>query len=300
MKFALSTLPAYKFLCDFAIITYNDKKTLELPMLIGTDVFWGEAIAYKHIEDEVKSITNIEVGWRCTDDDILYCFELRTQLDVLGKINNLLGEDGVAIIIGLAPLGYIAFWSKNKGEQILLSAFKTVPSPEGNSVIKETNICSERNYYDFKVIFKQYYYRLCVFIGNDETVEYKGLIRFKGFDGCKHMLQSFDICKSHSIPEKISVKYNVLKTEFEIFSWINLNEMHLVFERFYGAHPETKADFIIRIDVEKKKYELALYRQGLKEPVVIPESAYQLIVFKNKFEDYRSENYNQPRGAWIW
>ena len=73
-----------------------------------------------------------------------------------------------------------------------------------------------------------------------------------------------------------------------------------LFRRFYGAHPETKADFIIRIDPENKKYELALYRQGLKEPVVIPESAYQMIVFKNKFEDYRSANYNQPRGAWIW
>ena len=66
------------------------------------------------------------------------------------------------------------------------------------------------------------------------------------------------------------------------------------------SHPETKVDFIIRIDAENKKYELSLYRQGLKEPVIIPEDAYQLIVFKNKFEDYRSENYNQPRGAWIW
>lgn len=73
-----------------------------------------------------------------------------------------------------------------------------------------------------------------------------------------------------------------------------------IFDKFYGAHPDTKSDFIIRIDPENRKYELALYRQGLKEPVIIPQSAYQLIVFKNKFEDYRSENYDQPRGAWIW
>ena len=57
---------------------------------------------------------------------------------------------------------------------------------------------------------------------------------------------------------------------------------------------------MIRIDSEKKIFELALYRYGLKEPQVISESAYQLFVFKNKFEYYRSENYNQPRGAWIW
>ena len=47
-------------------------------------------------------------------------------------------------------------------------------------------------------------------------------------------------------------------------------------------------------------YELALFRYGLKEPVVIPEEAYQLLVFKNRFEDFRSPNYDQPRGAWIW
>ena len=77
-------------------------------------------------------------------------------------------------------------------------------------------------------------------------------------------------------------------------------EICKVFDRFYGAHPETKTEFMIRIDVEQNKYELALYRYGLKEPQVINESAYQLIVFKNKFEHFRSENYDQPRGAWIW
>lgn len=88
--------------------------------------------------------------------------------------------------------------------------------------------------------------------------------------------------------------------DFQLCFFLDFESSVIILEKFYGAHPETKADFIIKIDAENKKYELALYRQGLKEPVVIPESAYQLIVFKNKFEDYRSENYNQPRGAWIW
>ena len=57
---------------------------------------------------------------------------------------------------------------------------------------------------------------------------------------------------------------------------------------------------LVSVNAENKKYELALYRYGLKEPQVIPEDVYQLLVFKNKFEDYRSDNYNQERGAWIW
>lgn len=101
-------------------------------------------------------------------------------------------------------------------------------------------------------------------------------------------------------PQIISIEYRINKNDFFAHFWLDQGDLSLIFDRLYGAHPETKTDFIIRIDPDNKKFELALYRQGLKEPVIIPESAYQLIVFKNKFEDYRSPNYNQPRGAWIW
>ncbi len=73
-----------------------------------------------------------------------------------------------------------------------------------------------------------------------------------------------------------------------------------MFERSYGNHPDTNVDFIIRIDPYKKKYQLALYRYGLKKPVTISEDAYQMIVFKDLFEYYRSDNYDQPDGAWDW
>ena len=101
-------------------------------------------------------------------------------------------------------------------------------------------------------------------------------------------------------PLKIVLKWHIKKTEYSAYFWFEEEKICSIFERFYGAHPDTKTDFIIRIDAENKKYELALFRQGLKEPQIISEDAYQLLVFKNKFEDYRSDNYNQERGAWIW
>lgn len=115
-------------------------------------------------------------------------------------------------------------------------------------------------------------------------------------EGNKIDLSSLRICLPRPIPKRLSLHNHA----FSIYYWFEFESLKSVFERFYGAHPDTKAEFIIRIDVLTNRYELSLFRQGLKEPVVIPESAYQLIVFKNKFEDYRSENYNQPRGAWIW
>lgn len=122
------------------------------------------------------------------------------------------------------------------------------------------------------------------------------------FDGTHDKLHDGGLMKYHEAgkPKKLALQWHVKKSEYSAYFWFEDEEIRAVFDRFYGLHTDTKTDFIIYIDCEKNRYELALYRYGLKEPVVIKESAYQLIVFKNKFECFRSENYNQPRGAWIW
>lgn len=102
------------------------------------------------------------------------------------------------------------------------------------------------------------------------------------------------------MPRKVAVRWRQGKTEFSAYFWLDIDLAGDVVERFYGAHRDTKADLIVGLDPDNGKYSLSLYRQGLREPVRFPEEAYQLIVFKNKFEDYRSKNYDRPRGAWLW
>lgn len=122
------------------------------------------------------------------------------------------------------------------------------------------------------------------------------------FDGTYDKLHESNLLKYHEAgkPKKLAIKWHIKKTEYLAFFWFEDDRIREVFDKFYGAHPDTKTDFIIRIDAENKKYELTLYRYGLKEAQVIPEDVYQLLVFKNKYEDYRSDNYTQERGAWIW
>jgi len=122
------------------------------------------------------------------------------------------------------------------------------------------------------------------------------------FDGTHDKLHDGGLMNYHEAgkPKKLAVQWHIKKSEYTAYFWFEDEEIRAVFDRFYGTHPETKTDLMIRIDTEKKKFELALYRYGLKEPQVISESAYQLIVFKNKFEYYKSENYAQEKGAWIW
>ena len=122
------------------------------------------------------------------------------------------------------------------------------------------------------------------------------------YDGTHDKLHDGGLMRYHEAgkPQKMAVQWHIGKKEWTAYFWFEDEEIRTVFDRFYGAHPETKTDFMIRIDTEKKIFELALYRYGLEEPQVISESAYQLIVFKNRFEYFRSDNYNQPKGAWIW
>lgn len=152
-----------------------------------------------------------------------------------------------------------------------------------------------------RITMNKYSYRLYPIVGGDKEIDLKGIDETLSDGTIKRMDDKVLFDYQHAAkPKKLYLNMDCNSSAFEVYIWFEENDMIQIFERFYGMHPETKTDFIIRIDAENKKYELALYRQGLKAPVVIPESAYQLIVFKNKFEDYRSENYNQPRGAWIW
>lgn len=122
------------------------------------------------------------------------------------------------------------------------------------------------------------------------------------WDGTHDKLHDGGLMSYHQAgkPKKLALEWHIKKSQYSAYLWFEDELIRAAFEKFYGAHRDTKVDFIIRIDPEKNKYELALYRYGLQEPVVISEDAYQMIVFKSKFEYYRSENYDQPRGAWIW
>lgn len=164
----------------------------------------------------------------------------------------------------------------------------------------------------------QFIYRYQVFMekwqGDNETVEWEQYkedennvpvfdwIEEALYDGTHDKLHDGGLMKLHKAgkPKKWTIQFHRGKAVYTAYFWFEDEKIREVFDRFYGLHPETKTDIIIRIDAEMNKYELALYRYGLKEPVIIKEDVYQLIVFKNKFEIYRSENYNQPAGAWIW
>lgn len=245
----------------------------------------------------------------------------------------------VKLIVGMAPYGGISLWLGNDSKKNLLGWVKAceikVPMSEflperddltlakycrsyveSDSFVKENlekNGLPPRDLFDNYM--KQFLYRYILFFEhwNEDKEEWQkydeeeikpgfDYIEEALFDGTHDKLHDGGLMKYHQAgkPKKLALKWHIKKSEYTAYFWFEDEEIRTIFDRFYGVHPDTKTDFMIRIDSDKKKYELALYRYGLKEPRVMNESAYQLIVFKNKFEYYRSDNYNQSRGAWIW
>lgn len=224
------------------------------------------------------------------------------------------------ILLGYFPYGYIVIWEFiDKKSSLICHGFAhdiTDYICELKDEIKRLVCTHESSIISSNLYFNQFTYRYqLLFETWNEGKEVKWqkykedeikpgfeYIEESLFDGTFDKLHDDGLLKYHSAgkPKKLAIKWHIKKSEYTAYFWFEDEKICSIFERFYGAHPDTKTDFIIRIDAEKKKYELALFRQGLKEPQIIPEDAYQLLVFKNKFEDYRSDNYNQERGAWIW
>lgn len=243
------------------------------------------------------------------------------------------------LVVGMAPYGGVAVWASGNRKSVLEGwhhGEETIVDMEtfmggdsqysleeysdfymnNDSALKENYIQNgfpSRHMFD--KYMQQFSYRYVVFYehwdddnkdwqeyAKEETSPEFDYLEEALFDGTHDKLHDGELMKYHNAgkPKKLAMEWHVKKSDYTAYFWFEDDEICKVFDRFYGAHPETKTDFMIRIDTENNKYELALYRYGLKEPQVIPESAYQLLVFKNKFECYRSENYNQPKGAWIW
>lgn len=321
----------------FAILQFPDGTELSVPYEYPLKGEWGDLLTFEFSEpvssaipDSVDAVYLSIVEGRFYSVQGVLTNNLRTHYDVILDYN---------IVVGFAPLGTVVVWlwtpkksipySVKQGHDIDVSITDFSPSSSEKTI---QEICDKYIQSEQDVIFnlhqnglpprdlfnnymKQFTYRYVIRYERwddddekwqryeeDEVQPEYDFIEEMLFDGSHDKLHDGGLLKYHEAgkPKRLALAWHIKKSEYTAYFWFEDERIREVFDRFYGAHPDTKTDFIIRIDPEKRKYELALYRYGLKEPYIIPEDAYQILVFKNKFEDYRSENYSQERGAWIW
>lgn len=276
---------------------------------------------------ELNAPASLDMVYLSIQEQTFYSIQSRLNTGkiqaALEKVNMLLERDELPyIVVGAMQHGEVALWVYCNKKSIIIERLKAteieVPmkvfrplKPTGsvealcNSYLTKLNLSPLEVTDDTRRWFKQY------------TFRYHVVFESKKFPGFTPSVTKFNYClldrsfdksgdddwnqfQLSSIPSKLTIDWSRGRKNFTAHFFIDEEQLSGIFQRFYGAHPETKADFIVRIDAGRRKFELALFRQGLREPVVIPPSAYQMIVFKNKFEYYRSPGYDQPHGAWVW
>lgn len=154
---------------------------------------------------------------------------------------------------------------------------------------------------NFDMLFRQYMLRF-VPIFNEESLVLNCSLEIRSYDGSRSTLKDVEIQKYHEMgkPKNIVVRWKEGKSDYSAFFWFDESCIRKTFELFCGENIDMEVEMLIQIDSLNQQFELMLHNQNLRKLSLIPKETYQLLVFKNKFEDYRSENYNQERGAWIW
>ncbi|MGN0236882.1 MAG: DUF2931 family protein [Lepagella sp.] len=325
--------------CDsvYGLLWIDDKKSYAIPKRVPYCGEWGDALTDVIFLDPIEYIPNrLSLLWLSLYEEKYYRID---ELLDQSKISSAIGEysEATHIVVGMAPFGLCALWVSGPLRSILINCYKGEEFKEdfskldvystgmtlreycselasgNNDLLRQKINHPDRQYNYFRSIMTQYQYRYNIMFGRWDNVEWKELrevtkrpllisISDRRSDGTYYKIGDNQLSKYHKAgkPTRIELQWQVVRSVYIAYIWIDDELIKEIFERFYGTHLETKVDFMIRVDIDQHKYELALYRYGLKEPQVIPEDIYQVLVFKNKFEYYRSDNYNQRRGAWIW
>lgn len=292
MKYYICQLIGSEIYSNYSYVSDPDDNRTPLNPYNSFSGEWGR-VEYDILESFEKGYGDVvNIIWGVNNGGSMSIYKFRNRYEP--------SDDDM--IFGLSPYGRIAIWSSNGRKQRLLSWKKSSElSNDGNS---QTD--------GYSRLMTQYTYRYVVEFGRwNEKVHKWGLaeaefdmksLQENLFDGTFDKENDGNLFKFHNagVPRKMHLTWKLAESEYNAYFFFDQDIVITFFEKFYGIHPDTKTDFIIRMDPCRKRYELSLYRYGLQSPVVINGNCFQLIVFKNGFENYKSDKFSQADGAWIW
>lgn len=243
------------------------------------------------------------------------------------------------IVVGIAPYGGVAVWLRGNYHSTLLHWFKGEEIDEeqirdylqGVSLEEYCRLSLEQNE-DIKEHLEeyglppldlfddwmmQYRYR---YIGleeyydseqwqpyDDEDLFFDDLdfddIREERLDGTHDQLCDDGLLKYHEAgcPKRLCVNWQVGRDNYSLYYWFDEQTAPQFFKQYFMMNAVEKADIMLRIDTRANLYEIVFKSDEMPIPQVMPADTYQLLVFLNDNEYYRSENFDQEdEEAWDW
>jgi len=314
--------PTELFLGDFI---FSNNERLYIPESVPYASKWGQS-GKTHLLDNNKfpAPTAIDIIWFSWAENKFYSLESELPLEI---IENLLAEIDEEtkepqyqyITVGMAPYGKLAIWLSGNGkttEVVWLQADPTdvkmkdfAPTVEYTQkeyrdlVFKDCKAAYEnyqKNGLPDRMLFERYMqkfnYRITPKFENEEMV-FEGIEMYY-YNGELNTTNSGEHAENamRAKPCKIVLNWSIGKAQYGGYFWTDEKKIIETFANLYGDITSKKGELIIEVGESNNQFKFFLKDDTAM--IEIPVEEMEIIVFKNKFEFFRSENYKRPQGGW--
>jgi hypothetical protein len=320
---APSLYPTELFFGDFI---FTNGERLYIPESIPFASTWGsEGKTHLLNNNNIFPAPNsIDIIWLSLAENQFYSLEATLPKKL---IDNLLAEidentndpkyDG--IVVGMAPYGGLAVWLSGIGittEVVWLQAEATDVvmkdfSPDSRLsqneyvefLLKECDKAYEnfqKNGLPDRMLFERYMQKFNYNITTkfeEENANFEAIELFY-YNGELNTTNSgeHELLTMRAKPSKIVIHWNIGKTKYSGYFWTDENKIIKTFSDFYENNMQKEGSFVIEIEESNKNFKFSMQNDTVITEIPIGEI--QFIIFKNKFEFYRSPNYDKPQGGW--
>lgn len=287
--------PDYPITLEKAIISYSNGISESFHNLLNI-WNWGSPYPFFIDSDDNTDIIPIHLDacWNYKGEKNHFLINEDLPIDVLGNLK----KEGAFeyLVFGFAPCDGFTMWCFGQKKSSVIKSTQHVQSVVGEF--------ERQFYYRHMIRFEHWSENKKKWqkYSNEEIVPEFDYIEESLFDGTHDKLHDGGLLKYHQAgkPKRLAIKWHIKKSDYEAYLWFDDMKIRDAFEWFYAKYPDAKMDFIFHIDTENKVFQISFNSEEADEPMLLSEDTYQMIIFKSKFEYYRTPNYNQQRGAWIW
>jgi len=304
---------------------FPDKSKLFIPISYPFATTWGQSVSmYVLNNNEFPAPNSIAISWWSLIENQFYSVEATLPEE---KIDSLLAQQDEElneqkynfIIAGMAPYGGLAIWLSGgrittevawlQAEPIDVQMKDFLPSSNltRNEYLerflegcKDANGNFQKNGLPDRMLFNRYMqkfnYRISPKFENDSVVFRNiALYYFNGeFNTTYSGEHTSNVMRAK--PYKIVLSWSKGNKQYEGYFWTDEKKIIETFSLFYDNDGKKEGDLVI--EVGKSDEEFKFFLQDDLTVVEIPVDDWQIMVFKNRLESYRSPNYNKPPGGW--
>jgi hypothetical protein len=313
--------PAELVMGDFL---FEDLSTMKIPVSLPFAATWGKPVS-THLSSEKyhPAPKFILISWLSLVEKKFYAV-----VDGLPKekIDELLSEKNDktkqpkydTLVAGMAPHGNLAIWLSGNGitTEVAWMQGKEVPvemkdfapnsklskeeyAEKALAECKEAHKNVQNNGLPNPTLFKQYMqkfnYRITPKFENAATLE---KIECFYYNGELNTTNSGEHAENamRAKPHKIALHWRTGKIQYSGYFWTDETKIIETFAKFYDNDTQKEGELLIEVGKSNKDFKFSL--QDKSTVIEIPVEEIEIIVFKNKFEFFKSKNYSKPPQGW--